>query len=214
MRISNITVTHFQGLRHAALAVSEPVLLVSGNNGAGKSSLLDAICLAFTGEPRRVSKKKDLGQLVTEGQKKGEAHIVWRESDGEEQTSWAMLPKGNTAPLLDTPYLPFVLDASRFAGLDGKERRRVLVELTGSSASPGEVTKRLAERGADAALVEKIKPMLRAGFQAATDQAKEYASEARGAWKAVTGETYGSDKAEDWEPEGPQIEVTQDQVEA
>src|SRR5690606_11231849 len=149
MRISTITVTNFQGLRHAALAVSEPLLLISGNNGAGKSSLLDAISMAFTGEPRRVSKKKDLGQLVTEGQKKGEAHIVWRESDGEDQTSWAMLPKGNTAPLLDSPYLPIVLDAPRFAGLDDKERRRVLFELTDSSASTSKAAKRLMERCVD-----------------------------------------------------------------
>ena len=30
------------------------------------------------------------------------------------------------------------------------------------------------------------------------EQAKTYTSESRGAWKAVTGEVYGSDKAEGW----------------
>ncbi|WXL27726.1 AAA family ATPase [Ectopseudomonas mendocina] len=205
MRISSITISNFQGLRHAALVVSEPVLLVSGNNGAGKSSLMDAISMALTGEPRRVSKKKDLPQLITEGQKKSESHITWIDPNGDEQASWAMLPKGNTAPLIDTPYLPFVLDASKFAALDGKDRRKLLFDLTGSSASPNEAAKRLLARGADATLVEKIKPMLRAGFPAAAEQAKEYAAEARGAWKAITGEAYGSEKAEDWEPEAIQI---------
>lgn len=214
MRIASITATNFQGLRNAALVVSDPVLLVSGNNGAGKSSLMDAISMALTGEPRRVSKKKDLGQLVTEGQKKGEAHVVWLDDNGEEQASWVMLPKGNTAPLLDAPYLPYVLDAARFANLDNKERRRVLFDLAGASASPNEVSKRLLGRGADATLIEKIKPMLRAGFPAAVDQAKDYASEERGAWKTITGETYGSEKAEVWEPESVQTEVTQEQVDA
>uniref|UniRef100_UPI001C7E27AC AAA family ATPase n=1 Tax=Pseudomonas paralcaligenes TaxID=2772558 RepID=UPI001C7E27AC len=212
MRIASITATNFQGLRHAALVVSAPVLLVSGNNGAGKSSLLDAIAMAFTGEPRRVSKKKDMGQLVTEGQKKGEAHVVWVDQADEEQTSWVMLPKGNTAPLLDAPYLPFVLDAQRFGGLDSKERRRALFDLAGASASPNEVGKRLLARGADAALVEKIKPMMRAGFPAAADQAREYASEERGAWKSITGEVYGSEKADGWEPPAVPADVSQEQV--
>lgn len=200
MRISEINVTNFQGLRNAALVVSAPLLLVSGHNGAGKSSLLDAISMAFTGQPRRVNLKKDMGQLVTEGSKKGEAHLTWNDG-GEDQTAWVMLPKGNTAPVLDLPFLPFVLDASKFAGLDGKERRRVLFDLTGAKASPNEFGKRLEAKGAAPALVEMIKPMLRSGPQAASDQAKEYASEARGAWKAITGEAYGSDKAEGWEPE-------------
>lgn len=205
MRITEFNITNFQGLRNAALVVSEPLLLVSGHNGAGKSSLLDAISMAFTGQPRRVNLKKDMAQLVTEGQKKGEAHIAFIDANGEEHTAWAMLPKGNTSPLLDLPYLPFVLDATKFAGLDGKERRRVLFDLTGAKASPNEFGKRLEDKGAAPALVEKIKPMLRSGPQAAADQAKEYASEARGAWKALTGENYGSDKAEGWEPESIQI---------
>lgn len=205
MRITEINVTNFQGLRNAALVVSAPVLLVAGHNGAGKSSLLDAISMAYTGQPRRVNLKKDMGQLVTEGQKKGEAHVAWVDDNGAEETSWVMLPKGNTAPLIDLPYLPFVLDASKFASLDSKERRRMLFDLTGASAKPDDIAKRLADKGADKALVEKIKPMLRSGFPAAADQAKEYASEARGAWKQLTGENYGSDKAEGWEPQAVQV---------
>ena len=214
MRIASITATNFQGLHHAALVVSAPVLLVSGNNGAGKSSLLDAIAMAFTGEPRRVSLKKEIGQLVTEGQTKGEAHVLWLDQQGEEQASWVMLPKGKTAPLLDEPYLPYVLDASRFTSIDSKERRRVLFDLAGASASPNEVAKRLLARGADAGLVEKIKPMMRAGFPAAADQAKEYASEERGAWKGITGEVYGSEKADGWEPPAVPADVSQEQVDA
>lgn len=215
MRITEINVTNFQGLRNAALVVSAPVLLVAGHNGAGKSSLLDAINMAFTGQPRRVNLKKDVGQLITEDQKKGEAHVAWVDANGAEDTAWVMLPKGNTAPILDLPYLPFVLDATKFASLDSKERRRMLFDLTGSSAKPDEIAKRLADKGADKALAEKIKPMLRAGFPAAADQAKEYASEARGAWKLLTGEAYGSDKANGWEPAEVQVSgIEQSQIDA
>lgn len=212
MRITSINVTNFQGLRNAALVLSEPLLLVSGHNGAGKSSLLDAISMAFTGQPRRVNLKKDMAQLVTEGAKKGEAHVTWMDDAGEEQTAWAMLPKGTTAPLPDLPYLPFVLDATKFTGLDGKERRRVLFDLTGAKATPNEFGARLEAKGALPELVEQIKPMLRSGPQAASDQAKEYASEARGSWKQLTGENYGSEKAEGWEPEAMAQTVTAEQI--
>ncbi|HHK0539331.1 TPA: hypothetical protein ACQQIX_007267, partial [Pseudomonas aeruginosa] len=96
--------------------------------------------------------------------------------------------------------------------LDSKERRKVLFELSGASASPAEVGKRLESKGLDLKLFEKVKPLLRTGFPAAVEQAKAYASEARGAWKAITGENYGSEKAVDWAPELVATVVTDDQV--
>ncbi|MFI7730089.1 AAA family ATPase [Pseudomonas aeruginosa] len=212
MRITKLEITNFQGLRHAALDVSAPVLLVAGHNGAGKSSLLDAIAMAFNGQPRRVSLKKEMDKLVTEGAKKGEAHVTFLDNGGDEQTAWVMLPTGKSAPLADSPFLPYVLDASLFAALDSKERRKVLFELSGASASPAEVGKRLESKGLDLKLFEKVKPLLRTGFPAAVEQAKAYASEARGAWKAITGENYGSEKAVDWAPELLATVVTEDQV--
>ncbi|MFG3926677.1 AAA family ATPase [Pseudomonas aeruginosa] len=212
MRITKLEITNFQGLRHAALDVSAPVLLVAGHNGAGKSSLLDAIAMAFNGQPRRVSLKKDMAQLVTEGAKKGEARVEWLDAAYEVQVCGVALPTGKGSALTDSPFLPYVLDASLFASLDAKERRRVLFDLSGASTSPNQIAERLVAKGHAAALVEKVKPLLRSGFPAAVEQAKAYASEARGAWKAVTGENYGSDKANGWEPELLATVVTEDQV--
>ncbi|MBI7291598.1 AAA family ATPase [Pseudomonas aeruginosa] len=214
MRITKLEITNFQGLRHAALDVSAPVLLVAGHNGAGKSSLLDAISHAFTGKPGRVAQKQHIGQLITEGAKKGEARVEWLDEAGEVQACGVALPSGKGSPLADSPFLPFVLDASRFAALDAKDRRRVLFDLTGASASPAEVGKRLKAKGIDQALFEKVKPLLRSGFSAMVGQAKDYASEARGAWKAVTGENYGSEKANGWEPEAPPVIVSEEELES
>ncbi|WP_241281283.1 AAA family ATPase [Pseudomonas aeruginosa] len=212
MRITKLEITNFQGLRHAALDVSAPVLLVAGHNGAGKSSLLDAIAMAFNGQPRRVSLKKEMDKLVTEGAKKGEARVEWLDAAYEVQVCGVALPTGKGSPLTDSPFLPYVLDASLFASLDAKERRRVLFDLSGASTSPNQIAERLIAKGHAAALVEKVKPLLRSGFPAAVEQAKSYASEARGAWKAITGENYGSEKAVDWAPELLATVVTEDQV--
>ncbi|HEK1311224.1 TPA: hypothetical protein SMQ86_006348, partial [Pseudomonas aeruginosa] len=69
-------------------------------------------------------------------------------------------------------------------------------------------------KGIDLALFEKVKPLLRSGFSAMVGQAKDYASEARGAWKAITGENYGSDKANGWEPEAPPVIVSEEELES
>lgn len=212
MRITKLEITNFQGLRHAALDVSAPVLLVAGHNGAGKSSLLDAIAMAFNGQPRRVSLKKEMDKLVTEGAKKGEARVEWLDAAYEVQVCGVALPTGKGSALTDSPFLPYVLDASLFASLDAKERRRVLFDLSGASTSPNQIAERLVAKGHAAALVEKVKPLLRSGFPAAVEQAKAYASESRGAWKAITGENYGSEKAVDWTPALLATVVTEDQV--
>ncbi|HBO9319461.1 TPA: AAA family ATPase, partial [Pseudomonas aeruginosa] len=214
MRITKLEITNFQGLRHAALDVSAPVLLVAGHNGAGKSSLLDAISHAFTGKPGRVAQKQHIGQLITEGAKKGEARVEWLDDAGEVQACGVALPSGKGSPLADSPFLPYVLDASLFAGLKADDRRKLLLSLTGASASPAEVGKRLKAKGIDLALFEKVKPLLRSGFSAMVGQAKDYASEARGAWKAVTGENYGSEKANGWEPEAPPVIVSEEELES
>lgn len=207
MQINKIDITNFQGLHHAALVVSEPLLLVSGGNGAGKSSLMDAIAMALEGKPRRVSLKKELGQLITDGNKKGSVTVAT--SEGEFAIA---LPAGKGVQMVDQPFLPFVLDASRFAALDSKARRKVLFDLTGASTQPKVVAQRLAERGAAPDLIEKIKPLLLAGFPAAADQAKVFSSEARGAWQQLTGENYGSEKAESWEPVVPDATASDDDV--
>lgn len=214
MKIRKIEILNFQGARNISLEVSAPVLLIAGHNGSGKSSTLDAISHAFTGRPGRVAQKQHIGQLITEGAKKGEARVEWLDDAGEVQACGVALPSGKGSPLADSPFLPFVLDASRFAALDAKDRRRVLFDLTGASASPVEVGKRLKAKGIDLALFEKVKPLLRSGFSAMVGQAKDYASEARGAWKAITGENYGSDKANGWEPEAPPAIVSEEELES
>jgi hypothetical protein len=202
MRLEHLYVEHFQGVVHADIDLSVPITLIAGPNGAGKSSLKEAIGLAL-GMPARVAQKKDYARLVTDGHKK--ARITLKH-DG--MTSSITLPAGK-AERSDIPggeYLPYVLTPGAFAALDDKGRRKLLFALTKSSASPNATAALLLERGADAAKVEAIKPLLVNGFAAAQDQAKSYATESRGAWKAITGENYGSEKAEGWQvklPEGP-----------
>ncbi|MCU9949819.1 AAA family ATPase [Pseudomonas sp. PDM13] len=207
MRLDRILVENVLGLRSADLALRTPITLVAGPNGAGKSSLGDAVSMALLGRPRRVAKKKDLAQLVSEGAKRGRA-AIW--ADGE-QMGEMKLPSGDHGEHLPAgaQYLPYVLDSTLFATGSADDRRRLLFQLTNCKATPDLIEKRLLELGAQPDKVATIKPLLLSGFPAASEDAKARATDAKGAWRGVTGEVWGEVKADGWEPELPAASVDQ-----
>ncbi len=200
VKISHIHIEHFLGARAVDIDLAAPVALLAGSNGAGKSSVRDAVALALTADLGRVGLKKDAPQLITDGA--DGANVVLQTSAGE--VAVAIAASGRIADSLKgvelPPALPYVLDAQRFARMTPEERRGFLFGLMGLSAGGDEVRKRLAARGCDATRVEKVMPMLRAGFDAAAKEAAIKAREAKAAWREITGETYGEKKAEGWRP--------------
>jgi hypothetical protein len=213
MKIDHLFVQSFLGVVSVDVDTRQPVQLFCGGNGAGKSSLRDAIALALTSDLGRVSLKKDAGQLVRTGDSQAICEV--RDADGD---AWAVTitaagkiadsQKGRQAD----PTLPYVLDAQRFAQLDATERRAFLFGLMGVKLDGAAVAAKLAERGCDAAKSARIAPMLRAGFPAAAEDAKAQATAAKGAWRAVTGETYGAVKAVSWK--APAVAFSQQSLDA
>lgn len=204
MRINSLFVQNFLGVNKAELALPQAVHLFAGQNGAGKSSLRDAIALALTADLGRVSQKKDAAQLIRAGADSACAEVI--DADGEAftvtLTAAGKITDSQKGKETDAA-LPFVLDAQRFAQLGDAERRAMLLALTGTKIDGASVKERLAKRGCDASKVERIAPLLRAGMDAASKDAKAKATEAKGAWRAITGETYGSEKAKTWKATVP-----------
>ncbi|WP_374419365.1 AAA family ATPase [Chromobacterium sp.] len=203
MKISSVTIKNFQGLRHAALNFSTRIALIAGDNGAGKSSLRDAIAMALTGLSSRVAKKKDFGQLVQAGLKGAAVSVEF--DDGRIAT--LKLPDGKVVyagggALEDSESfraaLPFALNPAAFAAADLDARRTALFALTGCGVDERGVEQRMLERGVDQRYIDAVLPVVGAGFPAAEADAKRRATESRGAWKGVTGEVYGDKKAADW----------------
>ena len=162
MRITKINVCNFLGARGVEVQLNTPVTLFAGKNGAGKSSLQEAVRMALTGEAVRVGMKKDYGQLITNGAESGFSE-VFTQDDGVYSI---VLPSGKGTCLADGNVLPFVLNAQRFASLGGNERRAFLFGLMGLSAGGAEVKKRMLDRGCDPSKVEEVMPMLHAGAMA------------------------------------------------
>ncbi len=206
MKLTGIYVSNVLGLRAADIRLARPVALFTGPNGAGKSSLQEAVRMALTGDTVRVSLKKEYGALVTEGAESGQIVV-----EAGAQSNSLVLPAGKPKrEIAEDPRLPLVLDAQRFAHLSATERRAFLYDLMGVKIGLDEMRARLLDKlglsgGAvppvAAARLAAITPMLRAGFEAAQKEAADRARGAKQAWRAATGETYGSQKGATWRPE-------------
>lgn len=206
MKLTSLSVQNFLGARAVEVQLTKPVTLFAGKNGAGKSSLQEAIRMALTGEAVRVGLKKDYGQLITEGAESGFAEV---EIDGTVR-AFVTLPDGKTTPLTEyvpPTALPYVLDAQRFAKLEPNERRAFLFGLMGLSAGGAEVKKRMLAKGCNDQKVESIMPMLRSGFDAAHKEAQAKARDEKAAWRTITGETYGDKKAATWAADKPAFDA-------
>ncbi|SDR16825.1 AAA family ATPase [Paraburkholderia tuberum] len=204
MKLTHLLVRDVLGIAEADVHLTKPVGLFAGANGAGKSSIQEAVRMALTGDTVRVSLKKAYGQLLHDDAKYG--HIIVTSGDAANSIS---LPAGKLARgLTDDPRLPMVLDAQCFAQFDDKARRSFLYELMGVKVGSDDIRRRLVARlfdktpmsDADKKRIESVIPMVRAGIDAAHKEAGDKARAGKTAWRVVTGETYGSSKADGWAP--------------
>lgn len=197
MRIDLINISNYLHATGVSIKPTTPVTLIAGHNGSGKSSIRDAIHHALTGEASRVKLKKEYDLLVSDKNESGFAEII----TGENEAFSIVIPSGKGSHS-DNQVLPYVLDAQRFARLSEKERRSYLFGISGVKLDPQKICNKMFARGCDSEKVERIKPMLRAGFDATMKEAENKAKEAKGGWKTITGgETWGKDKGAKWRPE-------------
>lgn len=199
MKINRLSITNIQGVSALEIKPSAPVILVSGNNFTGKTTTLNAIDMALTGNVSRVRLKKDYKQAVRDGQRVGTALVEW---DGGRCAM--TLPNGKHEVEGDTPpaALRGMLDMHHFSRLDETARREWLYGVMGLSSTPQGIVANLKGKGLNSDKADEVGRYLTNGFQAGEKYANNQATEHRGAWKAVTGgESYGDKKAEAWAPE-------------
>lgn len=202
MKILGLTVSNFLGVQHLQHAMENPILFIAGDNGAGKSSLQQAIRFALTGfMPRGVSKVADRAKLLTEGASTGFVQLDTGTGTIRRNIKDAKL----VGELPDQPYLDLCLDAAQFARLADVDRRKLLFAITKTRINNEVVAEQLALKEIPASIIEQVLPRLSAGFPTASAFARDKAAEARGAWRAVTGENYGAVKAKTWKAAAPDL---------
>jgi hypothetical protein len=206
MKLNSIEISNVIGIGRADLDMSKAVTVISGNNAEGKSSFGDCLSMAFIGKPCRVNAKKDLGQLLHNGAKKGRVSIKFGDED---EGAEFRLPKGDhhVSEFAGADFMPFVLDPQMFARLSDDERRTFLFKLTNCKASAKVVGEKLVERGIGQDIIDEILPMMRGGFPAASKEAYARATQAKGQWRGITGGNWGAVVAEGWAAQKPEGEV-------
>lgn len=201
MKINHINIENVLGISNADVALDKKVTYFMGKNGAGKSSIKEAVKLALLGQPERVTLKKEYGSLIHNNGKAGVVSLGLEGASSDEASF--VLPKGaHSAPEFKSAMV-YCLDPHLFAALKPEEKRAFLFELTGTKVNREAISKQLAEAGVSATVIDSVLPMLRQGFAAAASYAEAQRKECRGAWRGVTGETYGEVKAQTWQAELP-----------
>lgn len=203
MKLTKLEVVNVLGIARAEIDLTNAVTVITGANESGKSSIRDSLSMAFLGKPCRVDTKKELGQLLHDGAQKGRISVRFgAEDDGADFS----IPKGDhvVSEFAGAAFLPCLLDPALFARISADDRRSFLFNLTGCKASGAAIKEKLMARDIPEKLIEDIAPKLRDGFPAASAEAYNRAKTAKGAWRQITGQTWGSNVAEDWRSERPE----------
>src|SRR3546814_9797625 len=82
----------------------------------------------------------------------------------------------------------------------------MLFSLTGCQITGKKVIELLTSRGCDPVKIEQAAMKLGGGFPVAVEFAKEQARQSKADWKAITDETWGANKAGDWQAQVPRTE--------
>jgi len=200
MNIETVEIDNFLRIGRMRLELTGgSVHMICGHNEAGKTSLQEAIRFCLLGETSRVKLKGDYKLMVKDGAASG---LVRMTVDGRRIERDIQTGRGSAEDHTWPDALEYLLDATRYGWQDDKARRKFMFGLLRITISQEEVRKRLRQDHAiPDHMADTIMPMLKAGFDAAHRYCKEQTSEARGGWKATTGENYGAQKAKDWTPD-------------
>lgn len=207
-----ITIENYRGIKAASLAL-DGIALVAAPNATGKSAVAQAAGSVLTGQavPIPGVLKTMAGMLVRSGASGGFAQLD--SDDGTARVDWprASLKTKGAPPQISaiaagieslTPPHGAPDDAAK-----QKRRAEILIELLQAHPVFEDLRARFAREGISEDTAKAVwETIEKQGWDAAHAQAKETGARLKGQWEAVTGERYGSKKAEnyvpnEWEPE-------------
>lgn len=189
------------GVKAAELELAG-IIMVAGRNGAGKSSLLEALACATLGTAaaRGMTTKKAQAAVLHEGATAGSTSLDW--ITGTQRVTW---PDGKVESSGGPPPrqlgTPLGIGAVLWSSLDAKARAAEFAQRAGGQPTLGDIATYLEENGGDpadaAGLLERVDV---SGWDAVHKTATEAATKKRGAWEQVTKERWGPEKAKGWRP--------------
>lgn len=212
-------ITNFRGISKADLQLSG-ITLVFGPNSSGKSSIAHGLAAALSGNPIPLSdmKKTDAGMLVHAGTGKG--GVVIETADGKLSVDYPQAKVKTQANPDAAEYAPpaasaFALGMQSLVDLDPKRFAATLIEYLRAAPTPEDIA-----RAAKVIGLSDVRPPEREGktqpsqiellqqrvadlgWDGAYTHCKDLGVKMKGRWEGLTGERYGTSKADSWLPKG------------
>lgn len=199
-----LTIENYRGIKSAALDI-DGIVLVGAPNASGKSAIAQAAGAVLAGQPIPIPGvlKTLAGMLVRMGASSGFAQLETDEGTARVEWPRAVLKTKGTLPAVS----PIAAGLESLTTAEPKRRAEMLIELLNAQPTPDDLRAYLARDGISEETAARIwETIEKQGWDAAHAQAKETGARLKGQWEAVTGERYGTKKAEaytprDWEPE-------------
>ncbi|MDR2594549.1 MAG: AAA family ATPase [Fibromonadaceae bacterium] len=190
-----IAISNFRGINDASFELGK-ITIIGGENGAGKTSIAQAISAALTGEcPIKEFQKKDYRHLVRIG--KPVANI---EVKGDSGTAVMQFPEGK-AWREGTPPSMSLYASGLISPLDMKKSDAANAWIVLLKAEP--TLENLREELKEFENIEEIIQLVKSlGYDGALGNVKEEGAKHKGRWERITGERYGTSRAESWFPNG------------
>lgn len=194
-----ISVRNYRGVERSDVEL-EPVALVAGQNEQGKSSLAQAAraALAVVAIPIPGVLKKDAKLLVRDGADKGSAKASLDGAYG--LVEWPKAEANTVGGM--TWCSPFAVGLRHLLDLDDKERANILAGYINSAPGVTDLAAALDDIGYGQKAVDSLWQQVSGpgGWDGSYKKAREHTTKLKGQWEGVTGEKYGSKKAESWTP--------------
>ena len=193
-------ISNYRGIADATLDITS-IALVAGSNGAGKSSICQAIGAALTGEPVPVTgvKKTSAGVLVRSGTAAGK--IVLENAAGSVTVDWPSA-KVKTTGQPPTASL-YAAGLKSIVAMDDKERVPFLIDYLKAQPTKDDLARAVKPLDLGEGTFNRLWEIIQAnGWDGAYLQIKEKGAKLKGQWESVTNANYGSKAAESWIPEG------------
>lgn len=177
------------------------IILIAGNNGAGKSSTLTAIGMTAMGDATPLDRAKgEAASLVHQGREQAEVVIEYGESVMRAVWPAAKVFKEGEPPILSG----FAAGVESICDMSQAEVAQTLGRIIKAAPTFEDLKKELADNrmGENVAkgVWEKVE---QAGWDEAAAQSQRTGVKLKGLWESTTGEKkYGSEKASTWKPAG------------
>ncbi|MEY4299253.1 MAG: hypothetical protein RIR25_489, partial [Verrucomicrobiota bacterium] len=220
-----LSVKNILGLREAEMPIAG-ITIVAARNGAGKSSLLQALAAAALAEPkmRGVNRKSEFSRIVRDGEAAGSVTLDW--GDGWQRVIYPDGTFDSGGRSMPAPVTALGIGHTRLSALKPAERAQAVGALFGGEAtvkdlaafllkaSDGEISEAQAQAQAAATWEKRI---VVNGWEACHNAAAEHATKLKGAWQQASGgQMFGAVKSRGWRPDilRPDREYTVEEAEA